>query len=113
MRPDGERVRRITARGGFDPSFSPHASRIAFVRRSQVYTVGARGGGLDRVTGRGGLSPSWSPNGRRIAFLRFRGRAGIYRVGPRGGALRRIQRLVADYACDCFYENSLDWGPRR
>ncbi len=84
MRPDGERVRRITARGGFDPSFSPHASRIAFVRRGQVYTVGARGGGLDRVTNRGGVSPSWSPDGRRIAFLRFSGRAGIYQMGPQG-----------------------------
>lgn len=114
MRPDGERARRLTGREGSDPSFSPRASRIAFVRRSQIYTVGARGGRLDRVTNRGGWSPSWSPNGRRIAFLRFGGRRpGIYRMGPRGGALTRIQRLIADYSCDCFYENSLEWGPRR
>lgn len=114
VRPDGERVRRLTRREGSDPSFSPRASRIAFVRRSQVYTVGARGGRLDRVTNRGGWSPSWSPDGRRIAFFRFRGRRpGIYRMGPRGGALTRIERLIADSACGCFYEDSLDWGPRR
>lgn len=116
MHPDGERVRRLTGKGGTEPSFSPHASKLAFVRRKQLYTVGAGGGGLDRVTNLGAFSPTWSPDGKRIAFIR-RGdgpaRPGIYRVGPKGGALTRVANAIFDSSCECTFERSLDWAPRR
>lgn len=70
----GETSRRLTYRGGLSPSWSPHASKLAFVRavrgRDEVFLVGRDGRGLRRLTYRGGLSPSWSPDGRRIAFIR-------------------------------------------
>lgn len=116
MHPDGERVRRLTGKGGTEPSFSPHASKLAFVRRKQLYTVGAGGGGLDRVTNLGAFSPTWSPDGKRIAFIR-RGdgpaRPGIYRLGPKGGALTRVANAIFDSSCECTFERSLDWAPRR
>jgi dipeptidyl aminopeptidase/acylaminoacyl peptidase len=121
LRPDGQGVRAHTYKGGSDPSFSPYASTIAFVRRNQIYTVRARagrlnrGGDLDRVTNLGGSSPTWSSDGRRIAFIRGGGSAtaGIYRMGPKGGALTRFARAVFDSSCECTFERSLDWGPRR
>ncbi len=116
MRPDGEDARRLTDNRGAEPSFSPYATRLAFVRRNQIFTVGARGGGLDRVTNRGGFSPTWSPDGRRIAFIGGGGgerRAGLYRMGPRGGALTRFADATFDSSCECIFERSLDWAPRR
>jgi len=116
LRPDGQGVRRLTGKGGTEPSFSPYASTIAFVRRNQIYTVLSRGGDLDRVTNLGGRSPTWSPDGRRIAFIRGGGagggRDGLYRMGPKGGALTRFARVIFDSSCECTFERSLDWGPR-
>jgi TolB protein len=116
LRPDGQDVRRLTHKSGYDPSFSPYASRLVFVRRNQIYTVMSRGRDLDRVTNLGGRSPTWSPDGRRLAFIRGGGagggRDGLYRMGPKGGALTRFARVIFDSSCECTFERSLDWGPR-
>lgn len=115
MRPDGQDARRLTHKSGTQPSFSPFATKLVFIRKQQIYTVRTRGGGLDRVTNLGALSPTWSPDGKRIAFIRGGGErhAGIYRMGPKGGALIRFAGAIFDSSCECTFERSLDWGPRR
>jgi Tol biopolymer transport system component len=94
-RPDGSRLRRVFRRRwgvGYQPDWSPDGGRIAFGARKQVFTIGARGRGLDRLTGprRGssaGADPAWSPDGRRIAFIRD---GDIYVMRSDGSGVRRI-----------------------
>src|SRR5215218_6352762 len=67
----GGTPRRLTHRGGLSPSWSPHGTKLAFVRlgrseprgddRGDVYLVRRDGTGLRRLTRRGGYSPAWSP----------------------------------------------------
>jgi TolB protein len=92
----GGRPRRLTHRGGFSPSWSPHGTKLAFVRfgksqriddRGDVYIVRRDGSGLRRLTRRGGYSPAWSPDGRWIAFIRA---GDLYVVRSTGGGLRRL-----------------------
>ena len=73
----GGTPRRLTHRGGASPSWSPHGTKLAFVRSVRrggdndprdVYLVRRDGSGLRRLTRRGGHSPAWSPDGRWIAF---------------------------------------------
>ena len=92
----GGKPRRLTHRGGFSPSWSPHGTKLAFVRlgRSRrdddpadVYVVRRDGSGLRRLTRRGGYAPAWSPDGRWIAFMRA---GDLYVVRATGGHLRRL-----------------------
>jgi TolB protein len=62
IRPDGTGLRRLTRRGGIDPAWSPHGTRIAFTRRADVYVMRADGRRLHRLTRRGGTAPIWSPD---------------------------------------------------
>jgi hypothetical protein len=64
--------RRLTARGGVQPSWSPRGRWIVFSRAHDLFAIDSRGGPPRRHTRRGGDWPSWSPDGRRIAFLRWK-----------------------------------------
>jgi TolB protein len=70
----GRGLRRITFRGGSEPAWSPHASKLAFVRDDDIYIVRANGRGLRRLTRSPfpwkSEGPVWSPDGKRIAFMR-------------------------------------------
>jgi TolB protein len=111
----GGTPRRLTYRGGLSPSWSPHGTKLAFVRQlrsgqADVYLVGREGRGLRRLTYRGGYSPAWSPDGKRIAFIRD---GDIYIVRTNGRGLRR---LVDEIGPDETYGlgpqvESLDWQP--
>jgi Tol biopolymer transport system component len=89
----GGTQRRLTYRGGFSPSWSPHGTRLAFTRwarkKSQVdvYLIRKDGRGLRRLTYRGGYSPAWSPDGKWIAFIRDND---LYVVRTSGRGLRRL-----------------------
>jgi TolB protein len=92
----GGTPRRLTHRGGYSPSWSPHGTKLAFVRSVRrggdndprdVYLVRRDGSGLRRLTRRGGHSPAWSPDGRWIAFIRD---GDLYVVRTTGGHLRRL-----------------------
>jgi Tol biopolymer transport system component len=66
--PTCSKLRRLT-RGPHDtsPAWLPSGKRISFVRSNQIYTVGARGGGLRLLLS--GRDPDWSPTGA-LAFRR-------------------------------------------
>ena len=94
----GATPRRLTFRGGHGPSWSPHGTKLAFLRldldrarrgvyRDDIYIVGRDSHGLGRLTRRGGASPAWSPDGKWIAFVRH---GDIYVVRSTGGRLRRV-----------------------
>jgi Tol biopolymer transport system component len=99
----GGTPRRLTYRGGYDPSWSPHGKKLAFVRgvrgQAQIFLLGRDGRGLRRLTYRGGYNPAWSPDGKWIAFIRD-GDLHVIRTNGRG---RR--RLV-----DSPFETLQDWG---
>jgi TolB protein len=113
----GGTPRRLTHRGGLSPSWSPHGTKLAFVRSVRrggdndprdVYLVRRDGSGLRRLTRRGGYSPAWSPDGRWIAFIRD---GDIYVVRTTG---RRLRRLVDELGPDETYGLgpqvvSIDW----
>jgi WD40 repeat protein len=113
----GGTPRRLTHRGGLSPSWSPHGTKLAFVRQSRsrrdddrgdVYLVRRDGSGLRRLTRRGGYSPAWSPDGRWIAFIRA---GDLYVVRTTGG---RLRRLVDELGPDETYQlgpqvMSVDW----
>ena len=102
----GGAPRRLTYRGGESPSWSPHATKIAFVRYDQhrdhgdIYVVRQNGRGLRRLTRRGGVDPEWSPDGKQIAFQR---EGAIYVIGTDGRGKRRLVDAAG---------TSLDWQPR-
>ncbi len=112
----GGKPRRLTHRGGSSPSWSPHGTKLAFVRSVRrgvdedprdVYLVRRDGSGLRRLTRRGGHSPAWSPDGRWIAFIRD---GDLYVVRTNGRGLRR---LVDELGPDGFalgpQVTSVDW----
>ncbi len=108
----GESPRRLTFRGGDGPSWSPHGSKLAFVRRlsatqSDIYIVRRNGRGLRRFTRRGGFSPTWSPDGKWIAFLRG-GDLHVIRIN--GKRRRRLVRGVSE-ADGLGLAEAVDWQP--
>jgi TolB protein len=111
----GGSPRRLTYRGGYSPSWSPHGTKLAFVRstgsgRAGIYLVRRDGSGLRRLTRRGG-GPAWSPNGRWIAFVR---NGDLYVIRANGRDLRRL--VDSPYnGLDCPCVGPADWQalPRR
>jgi dipeptidyl aminopeptidase/acylaminoacyl peptidase len=122
--------RRLTWRGGDEPSWSPHGRWIAFVRGSDVWVAPSAGGRARRIARSGritrgiGISPVWSPDGKRIAFLRERplprdegeGIRGVYpyTVGWKTRRLRRVNAgpFVTDDSYDDSWMTALDWQRR-
>jgi Tol biopolymer transport system component len=110
----GGTPRRLTYRGGNSASWSPHGTKLAFVRlakgRQNIYVIRRDGRGLRQLTRRGGYAPAWSPDGRWMAFLRA---GDIYVVRTSGRGLRR---LVNEPPLDPVYGlgpqvTSVDWQP--
>jgi TolB protein len=95
----GEAVRRVT-RVGFNPSWSPDGTELAFTTTSmdinpqnsegtgELWVVGAAGGEPRRIFEGDAIQPTWSPHHRRIAFARRLGngvRTDIWTIPPTGG----------------------------
>jgi Tol biopolymer transport system component len=94
VRPDGG-DRRLVARGGTNPAYSPGGDRIAFLRSHRLWVAGANGTHARPVTPRGWLvgQQEWSPAGKRLAFVRGFDesvRTVLYTVKPDGSGLARI-----------------------
>jgi WD40-like Beta Propeller Repeat len=117
LKPDGT-ARRLTRKGGGQPSWSPHGKSIAFTRKGQVYTVRARGGPARRLTR--GFHPVWSPDGKLIAFFRaipdpeYFGEDTTYLfvLNRRTGHVRRVSSHVMAVPDD-IPPNGLDWQVAR
>jgi dipeptidyl aminopeptidase/acylaminoacyl peptidase len=108
----GGTPRRLTYRGGRDPSWAPDGTRLAFARfaeerrRSGIYVVRRNGRGLRQVT-RGGSEPAWSPDGKWIAYIRA---GDVYIVRTSGRGRRRLVDEQWD-GLDGPQVTSVDWQP--
>jgi TolB protein len=73
---DGQNRRRLTRDGGFDPTFAPDGSQIAYRLLlehddGEIWIMDSRGGHRRDLVNDPMFSdwgPAWSPDGRRIAF---------------------------------------------
>ncbi len=111
IKPDGSGRRRLTRKGGLAPSWSPHGSKIAFVRKGYLYVMNANGKGLRRVRGRRPISAddvAWSPNGRLLAYHAFE--SGIFVVRTDGTRERSFAEgaVSANSGYDSY---APDWRP--
>lgn len=86
INPDGSGRRGLTRKNGLAPNWSPHGTKIAFIRKGKLYVIDANGKGLRRVGGRrfsfDADDVTWSPNGRFLAYHSFE--SGIMVVDARG-----------------------------
>ncbi len=113
----GGRARRLTSRGGLEPTWSPGGKAIAFVRRVKLKRTSKRrtpvlyrftrtGTRLDRLTRGWAESPSWTPNGNSVLFTNFDAfNLTIRAVPSKGGRTRQITsgqegRRVAVHSAD-------------
>lgn len=120
VRPDSRGLRRLTYRNGSDPAWSPHGSKLIFVRgrlehaafwRHRLFTIRADGKGLRRVTTPGADypdHPSWSPDGKLIGYHGFD--SGIWIQRMDGQRLRQVATgsVGATYNFDAVEH---DWQP--
>jgi hypothetical protein len=98
VRPDGG-GRRLVARGGTEPGYSPDGRRIAFLRAHRLWVARADGKGARPVTPSDWLvgDHEWSPRGTRVAFVRdFMDNSGsaLHTVKPDGSGLRRLLKAT-------------------
>jgi Tol biopolymer transport system component len=96
IRPDGN-GRRLVARGGRKPAYSPDGRSIAFMRARRLWVADADGDAARPVTPNGWRvgDHRWSPGGTRLAFDRgFESsvRTALYTIKPDGTGLQRLLR---------------------
>jgi dipeptidyl aminopeptidase/acylaminoacyl peptidase len=97
--------------GTFDhsPSWSPDASRIAFVSGTDIVVMDASTGPPLNLTNTPSLeyAPAWSPDGNRIAFLSDRdGQAAMYLMNTNGSGVVRVTTAVRSDS-----RSRLTWSP--
>jgi Tol biopolymer transport system component len=105
----GEAARRIT-RMGFNPSWSPDGTQLAFGTEDvQLYPQNLGSGELWKVTVNTGETrrlldhaalPSWSPHNHRIAFTSLRSQGGVWTIPVGGGPATPVTR-----------DPARDWNP--
>jgi TolB protein len=106
----GDTPRRLTYRGGSSPSWSPHGTKLAFVRRDRrgrvnIYLVRRDGRGLRRLTRRGGTHPAWSPDGKKVAYI---WNGDLFTIQVTGRGARRLVDESGDANSGPAVE-SVDW----
>jgi hypothetical protein len=111
VRPGGRGLERLTGRGGISPAWSPHGTKLAFVRHGTIVVLDLRTRRLARAIG--GNSPvdlAWSPDGRRLAWTSFDG--SLYTARTNGAGMRSIVTggVGGTYNLSTA---GIDWAPRR
>src|SRR3712207_3221397 len=90
--PDGTDLVRVTTDDAVeeDPTWSPDASRIAYVRTRGLWVMGADGSEQHRIVPNrlDVRDPAWSPDGRRIMFATDAHGEDLWTVRPSGRGLR-------------------------
>jgi TolB protein len=114
INPDGSGRRALTRKNGLAPNWSPHGTKIAFIRKGKIYVIGADGKGLRRVGGRrfsfDADDVTWSPDGRYLAFHNFE--SGIMIVDAQGR--RDFEFEQGQYSSGASYDAfEPDWQPLR
>jgi dipeptidyl aminopeptidase/acylaminoacyl peptidase len=102
MNADGSGATQLTSSGGFDPSWSPGGSLIAYSRAvrfcnfdvcaADIFVIPASGGAATDLTNNAdevAFEPAWSPDGSHIAFEQDRQ---IWIMQADGSDIRRISR---------------------
>ena len=121
VEPDGS-LRRLTWRGGSEPSCSPHSRSVAFTRGGAIWTIPLAGGRARRLTDSrtSGGTPVWSPDGKQIAYLSYApveenapGDTFVYRVGVRRLRVRKVSktRVAFNDAYESESVMGIDWRP--
>ena len=84
--------RVVAGPGSLFPSWSPHASRIAYVKNGVLFTVAARGGPRRRLASglTGNVPAVWAPDGRSLVFLR---KEWVTTIRSDGRGARRVRRF--------------------
>jgi len=111
----GEAARRVT-RVGFNPSWSPDGTQLAFTtenialfpqnpygRSGELWTVTVNTGETRRLLDEDATLPSWSPHNHRIAFTRRlsnRAQGGVWTIPVKGGT-----------ATPAIRDPARDWNP--
>jgi WD40 repeat protein len=111
VRPGGRELEQLTRRGGISPAWSPHGTKLAFVRHGTIVVLDLSSGRLGRAFG--GNSPvdlAWSPDGRRIAWTSFDG--SLYTARTNG---TRVRTVVTGGVGGTYNLSTagLDWQLRR
>jgi Tol biopolymer transport system component/DNA-binding winged helix-turn-helix (wHTH) protein len=97
---DSLEVRRLTspssARGDYNPAFSPDGRTLAFNRGLSIYTVPVSGGEEQYLSSSAeyGWGLAWTPDGRDIVFAKagWLANAGwLWKISARGGEPERLQ----------------------
>ena len=112
INPDGSGRRALTRKNGLAPNWSPHGSKIAFIRKGKLYVVGAGGKGLRRVGGKrfsfDADDVTWSPDGRYLAYHSFE--SGITIVDAQGR--RDFEFALGQYSSEAAFDSyEPDWQP--
>ena len=110
--PDGSGRRGLTRKDGLAPNWSPHGTKIAFIRKGKIYVIGANGKGLRRVGGRRfsfeAEDVTWSPDGRFLAYHDFE--SGIMIVDAQGR--RDYEFALGQYSSEASFDAfAPDWQP--
>lgn len=112
VQPDGS-DRRLVARGGTSPVYSPSGSRIAFMRNDRLWVATADGKSGRALTPAGWAVEyqRWSPGGTRLAFVRAARRGSwhaLYTVRPDGTDLKRLLKAPTSIEL-----SGSPWAPSR
>lgn len=112
INPDGSGRRALTRKNGLAPNWSPHGSKVAFIRKGKIYVIGANGRDLRRVGGRRfsfeAEDVTWSPDGRFLAYHDFE--SGIMIVDAQGRRDHEFE--LGQYSTGGAFDSfAPDWQP--